>query len=609
MSATTSRTRIRSSSQDAPSLKHAYSLQRSSPTRKKAFSSTSVGGENKRLQTIESGISLNEAAGSPDIINVIDAEKTSPDIRHELLQLQVPTSQSASPVIYPSSSGGNSPPTSMNLPPLHRNTSIPPPPLDIVAPKDFTSGNHQTKHSYSPSSNSYYSVDAGKHGFLSHTRLNGSFGSDSDDNGSVVFKYLPGEETPPAEYTLPATIMQVYGEEDPVVVDQLVLRRGASEQSNGSSISSTCIDGDGEVAASITNGIGNREKDNIDSNGKRSSQQQQLLPPPLPLLAAEDNSSPSSPEIRILPYQERKRLSQGPIGDGMKKNMQLHVQTQQQRKKKSTSRKEHNGKGFSGNAERQIASPLGNDDKESSSLLTSRQVVNFNNSTHYGAVSSQNGSSSSTSKDDHDDHQQIPKKTGWFGNLVTIVVGKDERTIIEEESKSYRDQARAFLEKTEEERMKLKEMSKMEELNQLTLPSYRGSFGHSRARMSSLTNALDSIASCSDDEDDETTDEESSSYGYDEDEESGTPIATNARVWKYGDRSVTSNARKISLRDERMKKERLIEEEYEYRLRALRHEHDRLAMRFRLFVLISVAFIFAGALAFALVVCIQMLFG
>jgi len=577
--------------------------------------SSPFGGESKRLQTIESGISLNEAANSPDSNNMMDVENTSPDTHHELLQLQVSSSQSSSPVIYPSSSGGGySPPTTgTNLPPLHRgNTSVPPPPptLDIVTPKDIINGNHQTKHSYNPSSSSYYSADAGKHGFLSHThtKSNGSIGSDSDDNGSVVFKYLPGEETPPAEYALPATIMQVYGEDEDrvVVVDHLVLKRDASEQSNISSISSIGDDGDGEVIASTVNGVGNMDKDKVDSNGNRSSQQQQLLPPPLPLLAADDNSPSSSPEIRILPYQERKRLSQAPDGDEMKKKMQLQVQTQQQRKKKSTSKKEHKGRDISGKAERHVPSSLGNGDKESSSLLPIHKVDNSSNSNHYGAVSSQNGS---TPKNDHDDHQQRPKKTGWFGNLVTIVVGKDEQTIIEEESQSYRDQARAFLEKTEEERMKLKEMAKMEELNQLTIPSYRGSFGHSRARMSSLTNALDSIASCSDDEDDETTDEESSSYEYDEDEESGTPIATNARVWKYGDRSVTSDARKISQRDERMKRERLIEEEYEYRLRALRHENERLATSFRLFVLISVAFIFAGALAFAFIVCVRMLFG
>lgn len=519
---------------------------------------------------------------------MIDAkEKTSPDTHHELLQWQVSSSssQTSSPV----------------LPPLHpNNTNTPPPPSsDIVTGKDIINGNHhnQTRHSYNPSSNSYYSADAGKHGFLlCRTKSNGSNGSDSsDDNGSIVFKYMPGEETPPAEYALPASILQVYGE-DRVVVDHVVLRREASEQSNCSSISFVGDDEDGKVTASTTDEAGNMKKDKTDSNGKRT----QL--PTLPLLAGGDNSPSSSPKIRILPYQERKRLNEGPDEDRTKK-MQLQIQTQRQRKKKSSSKKEQKARGISVKA----------DDKESSSLLPSHDTVdNNNNHNHYyGATSNQNGNNGNSLKNDHDGHQQRPKKTGWFGNLVTIVTGKDEQTPIEEESKSYRDQARAFLEKTEEERMKTKEMTKMEELNQLNIPSYRDrSFGHSRAKMSSLTHALDSIASCSDDEDDDTTDEESSSYEYDEDEESGTPIATNVRVWKYGDRTVTSSkARKISLRDERMERERLIEEEYEYRLRVLRHENERLAIRFRFFVLISVAVIFVGALAFAFVVCIRLLFG
>ena len=152
--------------------------------------------------------------------------------------------------------------------------------------------------------------------------------------------------------------------------------------------------------------------------------------------------------------------------------------------------------------------------------------------------------------------------------------------------------------------------------NKLNITYRDGSFRqHSRSRISSLTNALDSIASCSDVEDDTSTDIESGLSSYDEEESvtsTPTPVAANAnssvRVWKYGDKSVTSSkAKKISQRDERMERERLIEEEYEYRLHALRRENERVVMRFRLFILISVAFIFAGALAFAFVVCIRIL--
>lgn len=604
MTSTTSQvaSRPRSNNRDAQSGYTHKDASSSNP-----FSTPPLGGEKqKRLQTIESGIALNEAAKlSPESSNMIDIESTSPDSHHELLQWQVASSQSSSPVVYPSNTDSNF------LPPLHHriNTGDHPqtPSLDHTTPKDIIDGkHHQTKHSYNPSSNSYYSADAGKHGFLSSTKSTGS--GDSDDNGSLVFKYLPGEETPPAEYTLPASIMKVYGEEEDRVgvVDHVVLKKGASERSNCSSISSTgdddsaifrlAPDEDGEMPASaaVRNTAQNKK---IDGNGKKNSQQ---MPPPLPLLAVGDNSSLSSPEMRMLPYQERKRLNEEKDADKAKNKMDLQVKAQQQLKKKNAGKK----------VEKQVMPSVIKVDKESSVLLPTRDINDSNSFDRYGAISTQNGSNNP--KDDHNDHHQRPSRNGWFGNFVKIVAGKDEQATIEEESKSYRDQGRAFLEKTEQERMKLKEASKREEMNQLTIPYHLN--GHSRSKMSSLTTALYSIASCSDDDEDISIDEESSSYEYDEDEESsGTPIATNTnsnRVWKYGDKSMTSSkARKISLRDERMKRERLIEEEYEYRLRALRHENQRLAMRFRLCVLISVTFIFAGALAFAAVVCVKMLFG
>lgn len=567
------------------------------------FSTPPLGGDKqKRLQTIESGIALNEAAGghdSPNIHDRIDVdENTSPDSHQELLQwqVQVASSQSSSPVTYPNNSESNN-----NLPPLHRNISDPPSPSDLATPKDIIDGKHShTKHSYNPSAISYYSVDAGKHGFFNFTKTksSGSAGSDSDDNGSLVFKYMPGEETPPAEYALPASIFKVYGEEEQVGVDHVVLRRNVSERSNCSSISSTGEDDnpdeDGKVATNAPTGV--MTKDKTGSNEKRKSQH---VPPPLPLLATGDDSPSASPEMRILPYHERKKLNEGIDADKAKNKLRQQL-------KKNAGKKETREREVSGRDERQVTSSMRKNDKESSVLLplhTKDKNKSFN---HYGTIISNQNISP---KSDRNDRQQegASSRTGWFGNLVTIVAGKDEHPTIEEESKSYRDQGRAFLEKTEQERMKIKETSKREELNQLNIPSYLN--GHSRSRMSSLTTALYSIASCSDDDEGETTDEESSSYEYDEDEESGTPVTSN-RVWKYGDKTVTSaKARKISLRDERMKRERLIEEEYEYRLRVLRHENERLSMRFRLCVLISVAFVFTGALAFSFAVCIRMLFG
>lgn len=168
--ATAARTSRRSNSHDdnLSYLKDAYSLQRtvSSPTAKQV-------GSSKRLQTIESGIALNEKADNNDSIMsssdklLVDhhvseeASSSSPDSHQELFELQVSSSsQSSSPVLYNSyNTGGggerNSPSSAANnLPPLHPNAP-PPPSLDLSTPKvNGSSNHHQTKHIYNPSSTS-----------------------------------------------------------------------------------------------------------------------------------------------------------------------------------------------------------------------------------------------------------------------------------------------------------------------------------------------------------------------------------------------------------------------------------------------------------------------
>ncbi len=136
--------------------------------------------------------------------------------------------------------------------------------------------------------------------------------------------------------------------------------------------------------------------------------------------------------------------------------------------------------------------------------------------------------------------------------------------------------------------------------------------------MSSVSNALDSIASCSDDEDEKTcpSDEETgSSYTeYDEENNQGNhpPVVeaknsknsnNNAKVWKYGEPTKTS----VSAHDQLMERERLIQEDYEFKLHLLKRENERLARRFRLFVLVTVASVLVGALTFSFVMCIHML--
>jgi len=81
---------------------------------------------------------------------------------------------------------------------------------------------HQILRTRLLSDSSYYSVDAGKHGFLTnhdqhdnnggYTNCNNDNDSDvgfidgNSSNGSLVFRYVPGQETLHAEYALPASI-------------------------------------------------------------------------------------------------------------------------------------------------------------------------------------------------------------------------------------------------------------------------------------------------------------------------------------------------------------------------------------------------------------------
>lgn len=170
-----------------------------------------------------------------------------------------------------------------------------------------------------------------------------------------------------------------------------------------------------------------------------------------------------------------------------------------------------------------------------------------------------------------------------------------------------------------------------------------------RAKSSSLSGALDSIPSYSGEEEEVETEDDSntnqSSYNSseeEEDEEYGsfyfgnrtgngggvTPSSTigsrlsmntTPKVWRYGEpmehssllakkhTPTTIQKQRISEHDLIMRRDRLLQEEYEYRLRALQRENENLSKKFRIFVLVTVAIIFTGALTFAFVVCIRML--
>lgn len=193
---------------------------------------------------------------------------------------------------------------------------------------------------------------------------------------------------------------------------------------------------------------------------------------------------------------------------------------------------------------------------------------------------------------------------------------------IQDETKSYRDRGLAFLAETKGQRKLLKEQMKMEELNSVKVPVAKKSFSH-RVKMSSMSAALDSIADCDSGDQDDTScsssdDEESGSYFMREEEQKQFQQHTNAKVWKYGDTPTTSNtaattpkkknrAFSSTQHDRIMKRERLLQEEYEFKLRLLKRENDKISKKFRIFVLVSVACVFTAALAFAFVVCVRIL--
>ena len=172
------------------------------------------------------------------------------------------------------------------------------------------------------------------------------------------------------------------------------------------------------------------------------------------------------------------------------------------------------------------------------------------------------------------------KKRNWFGRLIDTATGNDDK------ARDFRNKGQTFLNKTEEERIRLREQSKREEIESLVKPSGRG------AKASSLSNALESIASYSDDEETGS----SSSTSCEGDEEQGRDD-TAARKKRYSPKG----------HDRRMTRERIQIETYESQIRALEKEKERLSRKFRVFVLVTVATIFVAALGFAMFVCVRIL--
>jgi len=312
----------------------------------------------------------------------------------------------------------------------------------------------QTSHQSQQSTTSYYSVDAGKHNFLSYNTPNPNIGGDNDSinthvsNGSLVFKYQVGEETPPADYALPASILKVYGDDvSPNTNDgeetNEDVRGGINHHNWHSGVSSTIVykpsfdedttDGDEEIDEELGTTLQNAG-DNTEQEGKKKSKNK----PP----------RKSPPRLPHLPYHERKRLAE--LEE--KEKQRRKSEADEKEKKRKSNRKVSPKK-------TRIVKGASRDYK----VHTSEQTPLNDTNNGYGS-----------SKSDDNEQQQATgnNNPSWFGQLVNIVTGNNNSSNIdvEEEAKSYLNQGQAFLKKTEKERMKLKEQGRKEELAHVNIP-------------------------------------------------------------------------------------------------------------------------------------------
>eukprot|EP00581_Thalassiosira_minuscula_P000551 CAMPEP_0183748338 /NCGR_PEP_ID=MMETSP0737-20130205/67719_1 /TAXON_ID=385413 /ORGANISM="Thalassiosira miniscula, Strain CCMP1093" /LENGTH=721 /DNA_ID=CAMNT_0025984059 /DNA_START=752 /DNA_END=2917 /DNA_ORIENTATION=+ len=592
-----------------------------------AHSNTSGG---RRLQTIESGIALADAASAPQqeysVPTYSPPKPTGGGPFHHSMTNQQ-HQQQPSPQGSPTR-GGSSP----LLPPLH--------PMPTIDYNGSGPSRPDPQRSRLQSDNSYYSVDAGKHGFLNphpvdhynrNQNDNDSVGGDSA-NDSLVFKYLPGQETPPAEYALPATILSVYGEEAPAHHHNASTGNGNGIQWHHENRPSYCGSQSSIVFDDVESGVRPRDNDESTNEARNDNDTKKGTSPPdhpsslrIPHLMASPDSDDLSPR-RSLPYPERKRLMELEEEEKKRKKNAKVQQQQQQQQQQKPSKSRTNKRSTKG---RGSGSPRKDGE---TTPLTSRKHGSSGSGASSG-YGTRNTTASTKTSSDQTTTSPPKQNNGIFGQLIAIVTGKssdETKQQFEEDpekvAQTYRDRGRAFLQKTERERQKMKEQNRLDELNNVTVPVTKQSFGGHRSKMSSLTTALHSIASCSDDDESSSDEESGSSYYFDRE----TPTATTARVWKYGEppntnphhpnktptknKSTTPRKKKknktsssSSKHDQIMKRERLMQEEYEYRLHLLKNENEKLSKKFRVFVLVTVAFIFAGALAFALVVCVRML--
>ena len=491
---------------------------------------------------------------------------------------------------------------------------------------------------------SHYSVDAGKHGFLSHaaeahlrstegggggrTSRDSSYidrqnSSDSvisgfGENDSLIFKYNPGKEPPPAEYALPASILKVYGDtelldDSPISIARKTLSLPSSSLAKTTPTTTTSVDTtvhllDGKTAKldaiqlrSSALPTSSLSLNDADDDGPHSSKIRTTHM--IALIAGEDdnddhddedngnnnNNNNMEEQERILPYHERKRLEK--LRAAEEKRRERIIAKNSKKKTTTVSIKDNNR------------------------VVDIGERSQLNVDTYgYGGIDNNGGNNSTTDVDNNEEStiNGLSNNKGWFGGLVALVTSQDGKSSKAKESNdeeegqltsnSYREQADAFLRRTERERMMMKESS-------MRASSFNGCH---RARRSTGSSVLVSIASCSDDDDGDCSDDIGDTDDSDDDDdetEESEPSTTPARVWKYGEPPTLHNhtIHSATKRDRIMRRDRLLQEECDYKLHTYKKRHEATSKKFRIFVLISVGIIFVGIMGFAFAVCVRML--
>ena len=331
-------------------------------------------------------------------------------------------------------------------------------------------------------------------------------------NGSVIFKYLPGQETPPAEYALPVSILKVYGEDLALVEDEIDqhLNNGGGigvDRSSGSARDNNIMAVRRKVFVDEENP---RQIEDATSNSNNNIQSSVISSlhhptagtiishplPPMPihvettntatatatsvvagatLLLPEQQQQQPQQQQRILPYHERKRLSELLDEKEKQRRKNKYATTTSTSTTTTTTNPRYNSQQGLMRGSTSEKSPLngvrsdGYGGTTTTTLLASlSDNTNINYDVEEGGVG--------VVGDDNVVKPHTPKDTTreWFGQLVAIITGKKKSIVnhvIKEEDgssssdnnadpkQSYRDKAEAFLKKTEVERMKIKELS------------------------------------------------------------------------------------------------------------------------------------------------------